>query len=162
MSTRTTCPHGRRGDGATARSLLNARRSAPAASLGRLLGLVFVAAWAVPFVRPNQATARAAERPNIVFILADDLGYGDLGCYGQKVLRTPNLDRLAAEGLRFTDFYAGCTVCRPSRLSLWTGKHMGHTPISSNERYIFQPSDVTVAELLKQLRLFVFQVVQYR
>ena len=56
----------------------------------------------------------AAAKPNIVFILADDLGYGDLGCYGQTKIRTPNLDRMAAEGIRFTNFYAGCTVCQPA------------------------------------------------
>ena len=88
-------------------------------------------------------------RPNIIWIMCDDLGYGDLGCFGQKAIATPRLDQLAKEGMRFTDFYAGCTVCRPSRLSLWTGKHMGHTPISSNANYHFKPEDVTVAELLK-------------
>ncbi len=57
----------------------------------------------------------AADKPNIIFILADDLGYGDLGCYGQKVIQTPHLDRMAAEGMRFTQFYAGSTVCaRPA------------------------------------------------
>ena len=71
-------------------------------------------------------------KPNIIWIMCDDLGYGDLGTFGQKTIATPRLDKMAREGMRFTDFYAGCTVCRPSRLSLWTGKHMGHTPISSN------------------------------
>ena len=85
-------------------------------------------------------------RPNIVYIMADDLGYGDLGCYGQKLIQTPHIDRLAKRGMRFTDFYAGCTVCRPSRLSLWTGKHMGHTPIWSNASYHFKSGDVTVAD----------------
>ncbi|MBB08551.1 MAG: N-acetylgalactosamine-6-sulfatase [Roseibacillus sp.] len=89
-------------------------------------------------------------RPNIIWIMCDDLGYGDLGCFGQKTMATPRLDQLAREGMRFTDFYAGCTVCRPSRLSLWTGKHMGHTPISSNANYHFKPEDVTVAELLRE------------
>ncbi|MBW8884658.1 MAG: sulfatase-like hydrolase/transferase, partial [Planctomycetia bacterium] len=70
--------------------------------------------------------AAEAPRPNIVFILADDLGYGDVGCYGQKRIQTPNIDRLAKEGLRFTDFYAGCTVCAPSRCVLMTGYHTGH------------------------------------
>ncbi|MCH2331296.1 MAG: arylsulfatase, partial [Roseibacillus sp.] len=88
-------------------------------------------------------------KPNIIWIMCDDLGYGDLGTFGQKTIATPRLDKMAREGMRFTDFYAGCTVCRPSRLSLWTGKHMGHTPISSNANYHFKPEDVTVAELLK-------------
>ena len=65
--------------------------------------------------------AVAQERPNIVFILADDLGYGDLGCYGQKRISTPNIDRLATDGVRFTQFYAGSTVCAPSRCVLMTG-----------------------------------------
>ena len=72
--------------------------------------------------------------PSIVFILADDLGYGDLGCYGQKQIQTPNLDRMAAEGMRFTQFYAGCTVCAPSRCSLMTGLHTGHCLIRGNAR----------------------------
>jgi hypothetical protein len=71
--------------------------------------------------------------PNIIFILADDLGYGDLGCYGQTKIRTPNLDRLAAEGMRFTSFYAGSTVCAPSRAALLTGRHTGHTTIRGND-----------------------------
>ncbi len=86
---------------------------------------------------------------NIIHIMVDDLGYGDLGCYGQKTIKTPNLDKMAEGGMQFTDYYSGNTVCRPSRLSLWTGKHMGHTPISSNANYIFKPEDITVAELLK-------------
>jgi arylsulfatase A-like enzyme len=73
-----------------------------------------------------------AGKPNIIFILADDLGYGDLGCYGQKQIQTPNLDRLAAEGMRFTDHYAGTTVCAPSRCSLMTGLHTGHTYVRGN------------------------------
>ncbi len=91
-----------------------------------------------------------ADKPNIIYIMADDLGYGDLGCFGQKTIQTPNIDKLADEGMKLTSFYAGCTVCRPSRLSLWTGHHMGHTPISSNANYAFKPEDVTVAELLKK------------
>lgn len=91
----------------------------------------------------------AARKPNIIFVMADDLGYGDLGSFGQRFIKTPNLDRMAAEGMRLTSFYAGCTVCRPSRLSLWTGRHMGHTPIWSNAKYLFQNNEPTVAELLK-------------
>ncbi|MGH7202303.1 MAG: sulfatase-like hydrolase/transferase, partial [Planctomycetaceae bacterium] len=70
----------------------------------------------------------AAERPpNLVFIMADDLGYGHLGCYGQRKIKTPHIDRLAAEGMRFTQVYAGCNVCAPCRSVLMTGLHMGHT-----------------------------------
>jgi arylsulfatase A len=64
---------------------------------------------------PSQAPAAKGLKPNIIFILADDLGYGDLGCYGQKEIQTPHLDRLAASGVRFTDHYSGSTVCAPSR-----------------------------------------------
>jgi arylsulfatase A len=71
-------------------------------------------------------------RPNIVFILADDLGYGDLGCYGQKKIRTPNIDRLAAEGMRFTSHYSGHNVCAPARCVLLSGKHPGHGYIREN------------------------------
>ncbi len=95
------------------------------------------------------AQSNKTRPPNLIYIMADDLGYGDLGCFGQKTIKTPNLDKMASEGLRFTSYYAGNTVCRPSRLSLWTGKHMGHTPISSNANYHFKPSDITVSELLK-------------
>ncbi|MEX2174208.1 MAG: arylsulfatase [Pirellulaceae bacterium] len=98
----------------------------------------------------------AAALPNIVLIVADDLGYGDVGCYGQQRIKTPHIDRLAAEGLRFTDFYAGCTVCAPSRCVLMTGYHMGHCYVRGNagsrNRTIqcLRDEDVTVAEVLKQ------------
>jgi len=95
-------------------------------------------------------SAAPAKRPNIIFILADDLGYADVGCYGQEKIRTPNIDRLAAEGMRFTDAYAGCTVCAPSRSVLMTGLHMGHTPIRNNGMGPLLPGEVTVAEVLKQ------------
>ncbi len=99
------------------------------------------------------AVAGRAARPgpNIVLIVADDLGWGDLSCYGQKILRTPNIDRLAQEGARFTDFYAGSTVCAPSRCSLMTGLHMGHATVRGNRNpeVPLRPDDVTVAEVLK-------------
>jgi arylsulfatase A-like enzyme len=90
--------------------------------------------------------------PNIVFILADDLGYGDLGCYGQKQISTPNLDRLASEGMRFTDAYAGSTVCAPSRCTLMTGLHTGHARTRGNQfpDLHLRPEDITVTELLKR------------
>ena len=78
------------------------------------------------------AQKTVAPQPNVIFILADDLGYGDLGCYGQKLIQTPNLNRLAAQGMRFTQFYAGSTVCAPSRAVLMTGKHMGHVSVRGN------------------------------
>ena len=92
----------------------------------------------------------SAGRPNIVFIMADDLGYGDLGCYGQARIRTPNIDRLAAEGLRFTDCYAGSTVCAPSRCVLMTGLHTGHARVRGNARVPLLAEDVTVAEVLRK------------
>lgn len=95
------------------------------------------------------APAGQARKPNIVFIMADDLGYGDLSCYGQKKFATPRLDRMAAEGTRFTQYYAGSTVCAPSRSVLMTGLHTGHTRIRGNARHPLLPEDVTVAEVLK-------------
>ena len=91
--------------------------------------------------------------PNIIFIMADDMGYGDLGCYGQKHIKTPRIDRLAAEGLRFTQAYAGGPVCTPSRCSLMTGMHNGHSAARDNIPHYhtyLQENDVTVAEVLKQ------------
>jgi arylsulfatase len=75
----------------------------------------------------------AQQLPNIILIIADDLGPGDLGCYGQQYIKTPSIDRLAAEGLRFNQFYAGCPVCAPSRCTLMTGKHLGHAAIRNNK-----------------------------
>ena len=72
------------------------------------------------------------DRPNIIFILVDDMGYGDLGCFGQKKFHTPNIDKIATEGMRFTDFYSGSTICAPSRSVLMTGQHTGHTRIRGN------------------------------
>lgn len=91
----------------------------------------------------------AADRPNIIYIMTDDLGYGDLGCYGQKVIQTPNIDSLAAEGIRFTDHYSGHTVCRPSRLVLWTGQHVGHTKLIGNAPRRLTGTEATVAKLLQ-------------
>lgn len=100
------------------------------------------------------STAQAAEKPNLIWIMADDLGYGDLGCYGQKVIETPNIDRMAKEGMRFTHFYAGATVCAPSRSVLMTGLHHGHTRVRGNsgktnpEAQALKPEDITVAKVL--------------
>lgn len=88
-------------------------------------------------------------KPNIIYIMADDLGYGDVGVYGQKDIPTPNIDRLAAEGMLFTRHYAGNTVCAPSRCTLMTGKHNGHARIRGNLRVPLEPEDLTVAEVLQ-------------
>lgn len=77
----------------------------------------------------EKTTAEQQQKPNIIFILCDDMGYGDLACYGQKYIETPNLDRLAAEGMLFTQAYAGSPVSAPSRASLMTGQHTGHCKI---------------------------------
>ena len=114
------------------------------------------------------ATAFAAERPNVIFIMADDLGYGELGCYGQQWIKTPNIDRIAAEGIRFTQYYCGSPVCAPSRCVLLTGKHTGHAFVRDNRnpkhlehlkaeqgwefpgQYPLPAEEVTLAELLKE------------
>jgi arylsulfatase A-like enzyme len=118
--------------------------------------LRLLAAFLFTAIVALSSSVAEAQKPNIIFILADDLGYGDLGCYGQKRIQTPHIDRLAREGLRFTDFYAGCTVCAPSRCVLMTGYHMGHCYVRGNagrqnrEIQILRDQDVTVAEVLKK------------
>lgn len=89
-------------------------------------------------------------RPNILFILADDLGYGDVGCYGQKEIATPNIDRLASEGIRFTSAYAGDAECAPSRCCLMTGMHTGHARVRANSAATvpLKATDLTVTEIL--------------
>lgn len=102
-------------------------------------------------------TAADARRPNVILIVADDLGYGELGCYGQKKIRTPHLDRMAKEGLRFTQFYAGSPVCAPSRCCLMTGKHGGHAWVRDNREVKPEgqtpvpTSEVMLPELMKKL-----------
>ena len=100
--------------------------------------------------------AAPAPKPNIIYILADDLAQGDLGCYGQKLIQTPNLDRMAAEGTRYTQAYCGTSVCAPSRTSLMTGLHMGHSPVRGNReiaagegQFPLPAGTVTVASILK-------------
>lgn len=100
-----------------------------------------------------------AARPNIIYLMMDDMGWGDAGCYGQKHIQTLNIDQLAREGTRFTDVYAGASVCAPSRSVLMTGQHLGHTRVRGNagmtggvgteRRVPLEPEDVTVAMLLK-------------
>lgn len=103
------------------------------------------------------------EKPNIIFVMVDDMGYGDLGCYGQKEIKTPNIDLLALEGIQFINFYSGSPVCAPARSVLMTGKHTGHTTVRGNfgiggvtglgggeGRVPLKDEDVTIAELLKK------------
>ena len=109
----------------------------------------------------SNANQPKSSPPNIIYILADDLGYGDLGCYGQAITKTPHIDRLATEGMRFTRHYAGCAVSAPSRSSLMTGLHTGHTPIRGNSpegkfkpagvegQYPMPASTYTIGKMLK-------------
>jgi arylsulfatase A-like enzyme len=119
-------------------------------SLRSFLGFAFL-------LLPAVAPAADARKPNIVLILADDLGYGDLGCYGQMKIRTPNIDQLAADGMRFTQCYAGSTVCAPSRCALMTGLHTGHCRVRGNgggggprQNVALTKDDPCVAETLKR------------
>ena len=95
------------------------------------------------------AHGQALQRPNIILIQADDLGYGDLSAYGQARFATPGIDRLAREGIRFTDYYAGSAVCAPSRAALMTGQHTGHVWVRGNGEIPLRAEDVTVAMLLR-------------
>lgn len=92
----------------------------------------------------------AAGRPNVVYILADDLGYGDLGSYGQQLIRTPRLDQLATEGMRFTQHYSGAPSCHPSRCVLFSGKHTGHARIRANSKQPLLPEDDTLSQMFQQ------------
>jgi arylsulfatase A-like enzyme len=126
--------------------------------LQRITPLIIVALSLSQAIRPALAGSLEEKpcRPNIVLILADDLGYGDLGCYGQRVIATPHLDQMAREGLRFTQFYAGATVCAPSRSVLMTGRHHGRTRVRGNAgsenpaAQALRSEDVTVARVLQQ------------
>ena len=126
-------------------NLALAAASTGLAGLARAQGASAPAPAGLPSPSPQGAT-----RPNIIFILADDLGYGDLGCYGQKRIQTPHLDEMARQGMRFTDAYAGSTVCAPSRACLMTGMHTGHGYIRGNGDVSLRAEDRTVAELLKK------------
>src|SRR3990172_8001437 len=130
---------------------------------------VLAALPAILMLGAGAALAEGPRRPNIIYILADDLGYADLGCYGQEKIKTPNLDRLGAAVMRFTQHYAGQAVCAPSRCSLMTGKHQGHAYIRDNAnpkpndlgdlrekygwefpgQYPIPQSEVTIPEMLK-------------
>lgn len=120
-----------------------------------VLTAVVVGAVAEPSPAMADDPPHAPSRPNIILILADDLGWGELGCYGQQVIQTPRLDQMAREGLRFTHFYAGATVCAPSRSVLMTGQHQGHTRVRGNagrsnpSAQALRDEDLTVAELAR-------------
>lgn len=109
-----------------------------------------IVALALLGIQSTTKIQQAPSKPNIVFILADDLGYGDLGCFGSKIIKTPHLDQLAAEGIRLTQFYSGSTVCAPSRCALMTGKHTGHAYIRGNGEIPLRPTDQTMPQLLQK------------
>ncbi|HEX2750294.1 MAG TPA: arylsulfatase [Verrucomicrobiales bacterium] len=116
----------------------------------------FLRLFAILAFIPRPGTGAEPLRPNLIWVMADDMGYGELGCYGQKVIQTPRLDRMAREGMRFTQFYAGATVCAPSRSVLMTGQHHGHTRVRGNAGRVnpaaqaLKAEDVTVAGVLQK------------
>ena len=119
-----------------------------------LARFVLVAAMAFAGAAASDVVGRpvsvqAQTRPNIILIQADDLGYGDLSAYGQARFATPGIDRLAREGIRFTNYYAGSTVCAPSRAALMTGQHSGHGWIRGNGEIPLREEDVTLAMVLR-------------
>ena len=120
----------------------------PGCAKRRTIALCMLASFWVSCGSGPEGGHERAGNPNIIWILVDDLGYGDLGSYGQKRIKTPHLDTMAAEGMRFTDAYAGFTVCAPSRSVLMTGQHTGHTRVRRNGSSGLLDEDVTVAELL--------------
>jgi arylsulfatase A len=117
--------------------------------------LTLLACISIVLLCNNVKGQKTSTKPNIIFILADDMGYFELGCYGGRVIETPNLDRLASKGIKFTNHYSGSNICAPSRGSLMTGKHTGHAWIRDNKPLPFEgnvpipKSEITVAELLK-------------
>ena len=125
------------------------RRSATLSAMRCALALLAASQFVAACTSNPDATTPPG-RPNIILIVADDLGYGDLGCYGQRITKTPNLDAMASTGMRFTQFYAGSTVCAPSRCVLMTGKHVGRAFIRGNGKVNLLPEHVTVAEVLAE------------
>src|SRR5690242_12643617 len=115
----------------------------------RLTLLLAIAGLMLGGGEPTAGQTTAALRPNILLIQADDLGYGDLSAYGQARFKTPNLDRLAADGIRFTQYYSGSTVCAPSRTALMTGFHTGHAWIRGNGEIPLREEDVTIGTVLR-------------
>ena len=116
----------------------------------------FVAAAIIPYLIAGHLLAVETAKPNVVFILADDIGYREMGCYGQEKIKTPNIDRLAREGVRLTQHYCGNAVCAPSRCVLLTGKDPGRAFVRDNRstkpegQWPIPDSEVTLAELLKR------------
>jgi len=132
------------------------RRMKTGLIVGAIAALLSGCATVPDRVAPSSqiAVRPATDRPNIIVILADDLGYGDLGAFGQRRIATPNLDRMAAEGLRLTQFYTGAPVCAPSRAVLMTGQHTGHVAVrgnASNDIQQLRATDQTIASVLHRV-----------
>lgn len=125
-------------------------------SINPVILLLLIVVTGCKKVDRKEVASSEMKRPNIIYILADDLGYGDLSCYGQKKIKTPNIDRLAAQGMLFTQHYSGSTVCAPSRSVLMTGMHTGHTVVRGNKevrpegQYPIPESTYTIAEMFKK------------
>jgi len=115
-------------------------------------GLLFSASCKGKDNKKNETVtiSNHSQKPNIVFIIADDMGIGDLGCYGQQYIQTPNIDKLASTGMKFTNFYAGSTVCAPSRASLMTGQHTGISYIRGNGEFPLRTKDTIISQILKK------------
>lgn len=127
-----------------------------ASTLCRSLQVFLLSTWVSTGVFHETVISAPPKQPNLIWIMADDLGYGELGCYGQRFIKTPRIDRMASEGLRFTQFYAGATVCAPSRSVLMTGQHHGRTRVRGNAgagnplAQALRPEDTTIAKVLQQ------------
>jgi len=96
---------------------------------------ILILFFSITFFSCQENNKKQSQKPNIIYILADDLGYGELGCYGQEKIETPNIDKLAETGMRFTQHYAGSPVCAPSRCNLLTGLHPGHAVVRANHEW---------------------------
>lgn len=118
--------------------------------IDKVFFILGISLFLVGFTPSKSATTEINSKPNIIFILVDDMGYGDLGCYGQKEIKTPAIDKMAAEGMRFTRHYSGSTVCAPSRCALLTGLHTGNAKIRGNSPTVeLDETDLTIGKVLK-------------
>lgn len=116
----------------------------------RFLKSIGIATVSIGALSLEGCLKKKGKKPNVIYILADDAGFGDLGCYGQEKIKTPNLDKMAAEGMRFTQHYAGSTVCAPSRCCLMTGKHTGHCTVRGNVDVLMKKDESTIAKIMKR------------
>ncbi|MCY1719415.1 arylsulfatase [Prolixibacteraceae bacterium Z1-6] len=120
-------------------------------SVVRICNRISIVVLSIFVIAGCQVDQKEEQNPNIIFIMADDLGYGHLGCYGQQLIQTPNIDKMATEGMIFTQAYAGCSLCAPARSTLMTGTHTGHTSVRGNGGGVsLQEADITVADIFKK------------